>query len=56
MWDFIAVGNLHVDFGLLFDPLSGVFVLLSASLDLHVLRQFEWRFGLFLVVLLFAPG
>jgi NADH-quinone oxidoreductase subunit L len=28
LWDFIAVGNLHVDFGLLFDPLSGVFVLL----------------------------
>lgn len=32
---------------------SGVFVLLSASLDLAVLRQFEWRFGLFLVALLF---
>ncbi|TDO39205.1 NADH dehydrogenase subunit L [Paractinoplanes brasiliensis] len=28
LWDFIAVGNLHVDFGLLFDPLAGVFVLL----------------------------
>lgn len=28
MWDFIVVGGLHVDFGLLFDPLSGVFVLL----------------------------
>jgi len=28
LFDFIAVGNLHVDFGLLFDPLSGVFVLL----------------------------
>jgi NADH-quinone oxidoreductase subunit L len=28
MWDFITVGGLHVDFGLLFDPLSGVFVLL----------------------------
>ncbi|MEV8504352.1 NADH-quinone oxidoreductase subunit L [Actinoplanes sp. NPDC051475] len=28
MWDFIVVGNLHVDFGLLFDPLAGVFVLL----------------------------
>ncbi|MEV4344976.1 NADH-quinone oxidoreductase subunit L [Actinoplanes sp. NPDC049596] len=28
LWDFIVVGNLHVDFGLLFDPLSGVFVLL----------------------------
>jgi len=33
---------------------SGVFVLLSASLNLQVLRQFEWRFGLFLLVLLFA--
>ncbi|MEU5549134.1 NADH-quinone oxidoreductase subunit L [Micromonospora sp. NPDC047793] len=28
LWDFIAVGNLNVDFGLLFDPLAGVFVLL----------------------------
>ena len=28
LWDFIAVGNLRVDFGLLFDPLAGVFVLL----------------------------
>jgi NADH-quinone oxidoreductase subunit L len=28
LWDFISVGNLHVDFGLLFDPLAGVFVLL----------------------------
>ncbi|HET6483580.1 MAG TPA: NADH-quinone oxidoreductase subunit L, partial [Actinoplanes sp.] len=28
LWDFITVGNLHVDFGLLFDPLAGVFVLL----------------------------
>jgi NADH-quinone oxidoreductase subunit L len=28
LWDFIVVGGLHVDFGLLFDPLSGVFVLL----------------------------
>ncbi|GGN42674.1 sodium/hydrogen exchanger [Novosphingobium indicum] len=33
--------------------ISGVFVLLSASLDLDVLRQFEWRFLAFLVVLLF---
>lgn len=32
---------------------SGVFVLLSASLDFGVLRQFEWRFGLFIVALLF---
>ncbi len=28
LWDFIAVGGLHVDFGMLFDPLAGVFVLL----------------------------
>ncbi|MFF3853325.1 NADH-quinone oxidoreductase subunit L [Micromonospora sp. NPDC002575] len=28
LWDFIAVGDLHVDFGLLFDPLAAVFVLL----------------------------
>jgi len=33
---------------------SGVFVLLSASLDLSVLRRFEWRFGLFLLALLFV--
>lgn len=31
---------------------SGVFVLLSASLDLGVLQRFEWRFGLFLAALL----
>lgn len=28
LWDFMAVGNLKVDFGLLFDPLAAVFVLL----------------------------
>ncbi|HEX6967638.1 MAG TPA: NADH-quinone oxidoreductase subunit L [Micromonosporaceae bacterium] len=28
LWEFIAVGELNVDFGLLFDPLSAVFVLL----------------------------
>jgi NADH-quinone oxidoreductase subunit L len=28
LFNFIAVGRLHVDFGFLFDPLSGVFVLL----------------------------
>jgi len=32
---------------------SGIFVVLSASLDLESLRQFEWRFGLFLLVLIF---
>ncbi|HAF41784.1 MAG TPA: sodium:proton antiporter [Sphingobium sp.] len=33
--------------------ISGVFVILSASLDLAVLRQFEWRFLGFLFALLF---
>lgn len=33
---------------------SGVFVLLSASLDFAALRNFEWRFGLFLLALLFV--
>ncbi|MEA3542513.1 MAG: sodium:proton antiporter [Pseudomonadota bacterium] len=33
--------------------ISGVFVILSASLDFDVLRQFEWRFLAFLLVLLF---
>ncbi|HWH01906.1 MAG TPA: NADH-quinone oxidoreductase subunit L [Pilimelia sp.] len=28
LWDFISVGGLNVDFGLLYDPLSAVFVLL----------------------------
>lgn len=32
---------------------SGIFVLLAASLELAELRSFEWRFGLFLLVLLF---
>lgn len=33
--------------------ISGVFVILSASLNLDVLRQFEWRFLAFLLALLF---
>ena len=32
---------------------SGIFVLLSASLEVEQLRYFEWRFGAFLLVLLF---
>jgi NhaP-type Na+/H+ or K+/H+ antiporter len=32
---------------------SGIFVVLAASLDLEQLRAFEWRFGLFIVALLF---
>src|SRR5690606_9111714 len=33
---------------------SGIFVVLAASLDLAPLRTFEWRFGLFLLALLFV--
>ena len=33
---------------------SGIFVVLAASLDLAQLRTFEWRFGLFLLALLFV--
>jgi NhaP-type Na+/H+ or K+/H+ antiporter len=33
---------------------SGIFVVLAASFDLASLRQFEWRFALFLVVLIFV--
>lgn len=32
---------------------SGIFILLSSSLDIAQLRDFEWRFGLFLLALLF---
>ena len=32
---------------------SGIFILLSAGLDLNELRSFEWQFGLFLLALLF---
>lgn len=32
---------------------SGIFILLSASLDMEQLRYFEWRFGAFLLALLF---
>jgi NADH-quinone oxidoreductase subunit L len=31
LWDFIAVGDFKVDFGLLFDPLAAVFVLRSRA-------------------------
>jgi NADH-quinone oxidoreductase subunit L len=38
LWDFITVGDLRVDFGLLLDPLSGVFVLLITGVGflIHV--------------------
>ena len=38
LWEFIAVGDLRVDFGLMFDPLSAVFVLLITGVGflIHV--------------------
>jgi NhaP-type Na+/H+ or K+/H+ antiporter len=33
---------------------SGIFVLLSASLNVESLKMFEWRFGLFLIAVLFV--
>ena len=58
----IAIANMRVDSLRDIQPfkenvtvllISGVFVLLSASLDFDVLRQFEWRFLAFLLALLF---
>jgi NADH-quinone oxidoreductase subunit L len=65
MWDFIAVGDLKVDFGLLFDPLAGVFVLLITGVGslIHVYavgymehdegrRKFFAYFNLFVAAML----
>ncbi|WP_097327871.1 NADH-quinone oxidoreductase subunit L [Paractinoplanes atraurantiacus] len=65
LWDFIVVGNLHVDFGLLFDPLSGVFVLLITGVGslIHIYavgymehdpgrRRFFGYFNLFVAAML----
>ncbi|MFF5080706.1 NADH-quinone oxidoreductase subunit L [Actinoplanes sp. NPDC000266] len=65
LWDFIAVGSLHVDFGLLFDPLSGVFVLLITGVGslIHIYavgymehdpgrRRFFGYFNLFVAAML----
>ncbi|MGI5211529.1 NADH-quinone oxidoreductase subunit L [Plantactinospora sp. CA-290183] len=65
LWDFIAVGNLHVDFGLLFDPLAAVFVLLITGVGflIHVYavgymehdagrRRFFAYFNLFVAAML----
>lgn len=58
----IALANMHVASLRSIHPfkqniavllVSGIFILLSASLDLDELRQFEWRFGAFLLALLF---
>ena len=59
----IALANMHVASLRAIHPfkqnvavllVSGIFILLSASLDFEALRQFEWRFGLFLLALLFV--
>ncbi|MEU4218293.1 NADH-quinone oxidoreductase subunit L [Actinoplanes sp. NPDC026623] len=65
LWDFIAVGGLHVDFGLLFDPLSAVFVMLITGVGslIHVYavgymehdegrRRFFAYFNLFVAAML----
>jgi NADH-quinone oxidoreductase subunit L len=65
LFDFITVGRLHVDFGLLFDPLSGVFVLLitgvGALIHLYAVgymehdegrRRFFGYFNLFVAAML----
>ncbi|APE27607.1 cation:proton antiporter [Aurantiacibacter gangjinensis] len=58
----IALANMHVSSLRSIHPfkqniavllVSGIFILLSASLDFEALREFEWRFGLFLLTLLF---
>jgi NADH-quinone oxidoreductase subunit L len=65
LYDFIVVGRLHVDFGLLFDPLSGVFVLLITGVGslIHLYavgymehdpgrRRFFGYFNLFIAAML----
>ncbi|MHA6318444.1 cation:proton antiporter [Altererythrobacter sp. CAU 1778] len=58
----IALANMHVASLRSIHPfkqniavllVSGIFILLSASLDFEQLRNFEWRFGVFLLALLF---
>jgi NADH-quinone oxidoreductase subunit L len=65
LWEFIAVGGLHVDFGLLYDPLSAVFTLLITGVGflIHVYavgymahdpgrRRFFGYFNLFVAAML----
>ena len=65
MWNFFSVGGLHVDFGMLFDPLSGVFVLLITGVGslIHIYavgymehdpgrRKFFAYFNLFVAAML----
>ena len=58
----VALANMHVASLRSIHPfkqniavllVSGIFILLSAGLDLNELRRFEWQFGLFLLALLF---
>ena len=58
----IALANMHVSSLRSIHPfkqniaillVSGIFILLSASLDVEQLGQLEWQFGLFLLALLF---
>ena len=65
LFDFISVGNLHVDVGLLLDPLSGLFVLLITGVGslIHIYavgymehdegrRRFFGYFNLFIAAML----
>ncbi|WP_432833872.1 NADH-quinone oxidoreductase subunit L [Dactylosporangium sp. CA-092794] len=65
LWDYIGVGNFHVDMGLLFDPLSAMFVLLitgvGALIHLYAVgymehdpgrRKFFGYFNLFIAAML----
>ncbi|MEV8514393.1 NADH-quinone oxidoreductase subunit L [Dactylosporangium sp. NPDC051484] len=65
LWDFISVGSFHVDLGLLFDPLSAMFVLLitgvGALIHLYAVgymehdpgrRKFFGYFNLFIAAML----
>lgn len=58
----IALANMHVASLRSIHPfkqniavllVSGIFIILAASLDVAEFRNFEWRFGLFLLALLF---
>ncbi len=58
----VALANMHVASLRSIHPfkqniavllVSGIFIVLSAGLELEEFRQFEWQFGLFLVALLF---
>ena len=59
----VALANMHVASLRSIHPfkqniavllVSGIFIILSAGLDLEELRQFEWQFGLFLLAILFV--